>query len=202
VEHSLQKVGEFLGAIASIRLKSNPWLPFARMIPGFPKSSPHSPQSTCPLIAGRVQRHSTSTRNTMMERPRPQPLKEPTASGGVSRTNESTKIVVSPKIAGSREIIMATVSPNKRLSPKHLTVCRLYLAADDAPTFNVPVSSLMLASEIWQKYRNGYLVRSSTMKSRCGRICAPNRRLMALVSYNGRVWSPAGELVEEAAELE
>lgn len=85
--------------------------------------------------------------------------------------------------------------------PTDLTPCRLYLAAANSATLNVVVASFKMASLTWQKYRNTNGLGPSTMKRRCGRIYATDGEFLAYVSYNGRVWGPKHELIQEAASF-
>jgi len=74
----------------------------------------------------------------------------------------------------------------------------LVLAADACPTLNVPVTSTAEASARWQAYRDQYCLGSSDMSEECGNIYDHTGTLLATVSYNGRVWNPRGELLQEA----
>jgi hypothetical protein len=90
------------------------------------------------------------------------------------------------------------VNEQRQLVSTKASQCHLYLAADGGPTLNVPVDSLSMASAAWQHYRDRYGFGASAMKRSCGSVYAPDGTLMACVSYNGRVWSPTNELLEEA----
>jgi hypothetical protein len=74
----------------------------------------------------------------------------------------------------------------------------LYLAADACPTLKVPVASADQASALFQQYRDRYCLGASDLNEDCGALYAVDGRLVARVSYNGRVWNPLGELLQEA----
>jgi hypothetical protein len=73
----------------------------------------------------------------------------------------------------------------------------LYLAADGCPTLRIPVDSADRASALFAQYRDQHGIGSSEMSERCGNIHATDGVLIARVSYNGRVWTPDGTLLQE-----
>ena len=75
----------------------------------------------------------------------------------------------------------------------------LYLAADGCPTLTIPVASADMASAMLSRYRDQYSLGASDLRDRCGNIYADDGTLVATVSYNGRVWTPDGTLLQEPA---
>lgn len=73
----------------------------------------------------------------------------------------------------------------------------VYLAALGAPTVKVPVNTADEASALFGRYRDQYGLGASDLHDRCGNIYANDGTLVARVSYNGRVWNPQGELLQE-----
>ncbi len=73
----------------------------------------------------------------------------------------------------------------------------VYLAAQGAPTKMVAVESADRASAVFARYRDQYALGASDLHERCGNIYASDGTLVARVSYNGRVWSPQGQLLQE-----
>jgi hypothetical protein len=73
----------------------------------------------------------------------------------------------------------------------------LYLAADGCPTMRIPVASADRASALLSRYRDRFGIGASDMKQGCGDIHADDGTLVARVSYNGRVWTPEGNLLQE-----
>jgi hypothetical protein len=73
----------------------------------------------------------------------------------------------------------------------------LYLAADGCPTMRIPVASADAASALLSGYRDRFGIGASDMKRGCGDIRADDGTLVARVSYNGRVWTPSGILLQE-----
>lgn len=67
------------------------------------------------------------------------------------------------------------------------------LAAKGCMAVNVPVASADEASRIWSDYRDANGLGASDMKSGCGNICEANGKVIAKVSYNGRVWDATGK---------
>ena len=74
------------------------------------------------------------------------------------------------------------------------------LAAIGCPALRIPVASADMASAMLQRYRNLYGIGASDMSEGFGNIYANNGTLVARVSYNGRVWNPQGELLQEAVD--
>jgi hypothetical protein len=75
----------------------------------------------------------------------------------------------------------------------------IYLAASGCPTLKIPVESADMASAMFQQYRDRNGIGASDMKPHCGNIFADDGTLVAKVSYNGRVWTPQGQLLQEPA---
>ena len=75
------------------------------------------------------------------------------------------------------------------------------LAASGCPALRIPVASADMASAMLQQYRDYYGVGASDVSDGCGNIHANDGTLVARVSYNGRVWSPQGELLQEACRM-
>jgi hypothetical protein len=73
----------------------------------------------------------------------------------------------------------------------------LTLAADDCPTLRIPVTSADVASALLSRYRDRFGIGASDMKEACGDIRDDDGTLVAKVSYNGRVWTPEGVLLQE-----
>jgi hypothetical protein len=77
----------------------------------------------------------------------------------------------------------------------------LYLAAHGRPTLKAPVSTGEQAVAIWSRYRDGQsgidMLGSSSMKPRCGNIYSESGQLVARISYNGRIWNPQGEMIQD-----
>lgn len=66
--------------------------------------------------------------------------------------------------------------------------CYLHLAAKGAPTYDLRVFDDAQASAVWNDYRDHFGFGGSAMKPRCGNITDQHGRIVARVSYNGRVW--------------
>lgn len=75
---------------------------------------------------------------------------------------------------------------------------QIYLSAEDIPTQRRDVADLREASRALQQFRDTYQLGASQMREGCGDVYQGNAKV-ARVSYNGRVWSPSGELLQEAA---
>ncbi len=75
----------------------------------------------------------------------------------------------------------------------------LYLAADGCPTLWIPVDSADMASVLFAQFRDKHGIGASEMKVGCGNIHTADGTLVARVSYNGRVWTPEGILLQEPA---
>ena len=73
----------------------------------------------------------------------------------------------------------------------------LYLAADGCPTLRIPVDSADMASGALQQYVDRYCIGASDMSAGFGNIYTNDGTLVAKVSFNGRVWSPQGDLLQE-----
>lgn len=73
----------------------------------------------------------------------------------------------------------------------------IYLAASGCPTLRIPVASADMASAMLLAYCGRYDIGASEMKAGCGNIHADDGTLVAVVSYNGRVWTPDGVLLQE-----
>jgi hypothetical protein len=73
----------------------------------------------------------------------------------------------------------------------------VYLAATGCPTLKIPVQSADMASAMFEQYRDRNGLGASDLKPQCGSIFAHDGTLVARVSYNGRVWSPDGTLLQE-----
>lgn len=73
----------------------------------------------------------------------------------------------------------------------------LFLAADACPTLKIPVDSADVASAMLAHYRDKYHLGASDLARGCGNIYAQDGTLVAAVSYNGRVWTPDGTLLQE-----
>jgi len=79
--------------------------------------------------------------------------------------------------------------------------CVLYLAADGCKPLTFSVDSLTVAALAFIAYRDLYNLGASEMAAHCGNIYGADRKtLVAKISYNGRAWSPTGELLAEAPE--
>lgn len=76
----------------------------------------------------------------------------------------------------------------------------VFLAADGCPTLKVPVTSADSAASLFARYRNHYGIGASGMKEGCGNIYAYDGTIVARVSYNGRIWTPEGVLLQEPPE--
>ncbi len=81
--------------------------------------------------------------------------------------------------------------------------CVLYLAADGCKSLAFHVDSLTVAAKAFIAYRDLYQLGASDLAGHCGHIYGADRKtLVATISYNGRAWSPTGELLAEAPERE
>jgi hypothetical protein len=76
----------------------------------------------------------------------------------------------------------------------------VYLAASECPTLKIPVESADMASAMFQQYRDRNAIGASDMKPHCGSIFTDDGTLVANVSYNGRVWTPEGLLLQGPPE--
>jgi hypothetical protein len=75
----------------------------------------------------------------------------------------------------------------------------IYLAARGCSTLKIPVESADMAVAMFCRYRDDNYLGASDMKRNCGNIYANDGTLVARVSYNGRVWNPQGQLLQELA---
>lgn len=73
----------------------------------------------------------------------------------------------------------------------------LILKAVGAPFCRIPVKSADQARKEWEFYRDSYALGASECTPECGNIVDPAGNVVARVSYNGRIWSPSGELLED-----
>jgi hypothetical protein len=73
----------------------------------------------------------------------------------------------------------------------------IYLAAVGCRTFKIPVESADMAAAMLCRYRDSNGLGSSQFKARCGNVYTDSGVLVAKVSYNGRVWSSKGELLQD-----
>jgi len=72
----------------------------------------------------------------------------------------------------------------------------IHLAASGAPTLNVLVRFADQASKVFSAYREKYQFGSSEMKAGCGDIYDSRNSVVGRISYNGRIWTANGVLVE------
>jgi hypothetical protein len=72
----------------------------------------------------------------------------------------------------------------------------IHLEADEAPKLKVPVHFADHASRVFCAYRDKYGFGASAMLPRCGNIYDSNNLLVGRISYNGRIWDAAGNVVE------
>ena len=94
-----------------------------------------------------------------------------------------------------------TVSNNSALRRPIKPNGYLLLAAEGCASLKIAVQSADMASVMFQQYRDRNGIGASDMKSGCGSIFAEDGTLVAKVSYNGRIWSPQGELLQEPPAL-
>ena len=73
----------------------------------------------------------------------------------------------------------------------------LLLAAGGCPTLRIPVDSADMASAQLAAYRDRYCLGASDLAPGCGDIRGNDGALVARVSYNGRVWTPSGIVLQE-----
>jgi hypothetical protein len=85
----------------------------------------------------------------------------------------------------------------KNASELPVTGGYIYLAASGCPTLRIPIQSADMASAMFQQYRDRNGIGASDMQPHCGSIFAGDGTLVAKVSYNGRVWTPQGLLLQE-----
>jgi len=72
----------------------------------------------------------------------------------------------------------------------------IHLAASGAPSVNMPVKYADEAARAFSAYREKYDLGASEMDVLCGNVYDSQNRLVARISYNGRVWDPDGNPVE------
>ena len=73
----------------------------------------------------------------------------------------------------------------------------LLLTAEGCPTLKLPVTSADAAASLFARYRDYYGIGASDMKEGCGNICSHEGTAIARVSYNGRIWTLGGILLQE-----
>jgi hypothetical protein len=73
----------------------------------------------------------------------------------------------------------------------------IHLAAHCCPTLRVNVRTADEASAAMRHYIEFEGLGGSDLKPRCGSIFSNDNKLVARVSYNGRVWDPAGNLLQD-----
>jgi hypothetical protein len=71
----------------------------------------------------------------------------------------------------------------------------LRLAAVGCPTLHVPVNDAEQIVRIWEHYRDKNGIGASDMKRGCGDLIAADGRVIARISYNGRIWDVSGRRV-------
>lgn len=77
----------------------------------------------------------------------------------------------------------------------------LKLSAVGLPTYRVPVTSAGFASSTMREFIDREGLGASDLKRGCGEVRNhSHRKLVARVSYNGRVWDPQGKLVLDFPE--
>jgi hypothetical protein len=97
----------------------------------------------------------------------------------------------------NKQKLECTTAPLIETSRMTSTNGYLSLAADGCPTLKIPVDSATMASALLSRYRDHFGIGASDMKEGCGDIRADDGTLVARVSYNGRVWTPGGRLLQE-----
>jgi hypothetical protein len=75
----------------------------------------------------------------------------------------------------------------------------VYLAADGAPTLQVPVATADHGSAVFARYRDQYALGASDLHQRCGNIYAEDGTLVARISYNGHLCTPDDRLLQKPA---
>lgn len=76
---------------------------------------------------------------------------------------------------------------------------QIYLAARNCPTHRLMVVDSISASEVFCQYRDSFGLGASDMKKGCGNVTDQSGKLIARISYNGRVWDADGNLFSEAS---
>ncbi|HEY2471842.1 MAG TPA: hypothetical protein VGI45_28920 [Terracidiphilus sp.] len=84
-----------------------------------------------------------------------------------------------------------TLAPILQLEPHYI-----HLAANGAPTLDIPVQFADEASRLFSAYRDQYNFGASEMKARCGNIYNSRKHLVGRISYNGRIWDANDNLIE------
>jgi hypothetical protein len=73
----------------------------------------------------------------------------------------------------------------------------IVLSAEGMRTRQIPVSSADEPSATWRRFVEDNDLGASDLKRDSGFIYSNDRKLVAKVSYNGRVWTPDGQLLQE-----
>ena len=84
-----------------------------------------------------------------------------------------------------------TLAPSFRVEAHYI-----HLAANGAPTLDIPVQFADEASRLFRAYRDKYNFGASGMKARCGNIYNSQKNLVGRISYNGRIWDANDNLIE------
>lgn len=72
-----------------------------------------------------------------------------------------------------------------------------YVRTPGIPKSNVvAVPSLNLASEIFCQERDKYALGASDLKKMDGNVLDEDLKLVARISYNGRIWAPDGKEIK------
>ena len=66
----------------------------------------------------------------------------------------------------------------------------LILSSIGNPTYKVRVSDAEEASKLWCAYRDRLGIGASALKSNSGNLVDSTGKIVARVSYNGRIWDP------------
>jgi hypothetical protein len=72
----------------------------------------------------------------------------------------------------------------------------IVLSARGIKTAHVPVDSADEASAIWWHFVQANALGASDLKRDSGQIYSNDKQLVARISYNGRVWTPDGKLLQ------
>ena len=75
----------------------------------------------------------------------------------------------------------------------------IILSANGVKTVNIPIGSADEASATWWRFVRENTLGASDLKTDSGMIYSNNNEFIARVSYNGRVWTPNGELLQDFA---
>jgi hypothetical protein len=92
---------------------------------------------------------------------------------------------------------MVTRGKTGGMTPSIIKGGYIVLSASGMQTRHAVVSSADEASTVWRKFIEDSGLGASDLKRDSGFIYSNDRKLVAKVSYNGRVWSPDGELLQE-----